>query len=145
MRIQKVSLLSLFLLFTLSASTLRQRSTLDATDCTQSFFQALPDKDVATIRRLMTYDFLLIGPDGRVLDGGTFAESLGSGSVMIENGSLSGTSTRTYGDAGVVTGLWYARGTVQGFRFDTTIAFSALCVRQGGSWKIASLQLTARQ
>lgn len=144
MHFKKVSFLLLPLLLSLSASTPKNLSPLDATDCTQSFFQALLEKDVATIRRLMTYDFLLIGPDGRFLDGGTFAESVASGSIIIENGSLSGTNTRTYGDAGMVSGLWYARGTVQGFRFDTTIAFSALCVRQGGFWKVASIQLTAQ-
>ncbi len=116
----------------------------DAAECTQSFFQALLEKDAAAIRRLMTYDFLLVGPDGRILDGGTFAESVASGSIVIEYGSLSGTTTRSYGDAGVVTGFWNARGAVQGYRFDNEVAFSAMCVRQGGSWKIASMQLTAR-
>jgi ketosteroid isomerase-like protein len=116
----------------------------DARDCTESFFQAMLDEDAAAIRRLITFDFLLIGPDGRILDGGTFAESVASGSVVIENGRLSGTTSRQYGDAGVVTGFWNARGTVQGYRFDNEVAFSAMCVRQGGSWKIASVQLTAR-
>lgn len=117
---------------------------VDATDCTESFFQAVLDKDAAALRRLITFDFLLIGPDGRLLDGNTFAESVASGSVVIESGSLSGTTTRTYGDAGVVTGFWNARGAVQGYRFDNEVAFSAMCVRQGGTWKIASMQLTAR-
>jgi ketosteroid isomerase-like protein len=133
-----------FCLTTLLAVARPAEPPVDAADCTQSFFQALLDKDAASIRRLMTYDFLLVGPDGRILDGGTFAESVASGSIVIEYGSLSGTTTRTYGDAGVVTGFWNARGTVQGYRFDNEVAFSAMCVRQGGTWKIASMQLTAR-
>lgn len=133
-----------FLLLLNLAVLAKSTPPMDATDCTQSFFQAMLDKDAAALRRLITFDFLLIGPDGRLMDGGTFAESLASGSVMIESGRVTGTTTRTYGDAGVVTGFWNARGTVQGYQFDNEVAFSAMCVKQGGSWKVASIQLTAR-
>lgn len=114
----------------------------DPRDCTESFFQALLDENATTIRSLTTIDFLLIGPDGRILDGATFSESVAGGSLVVEAGNTSRISTRLYGEAGVVTGFWKARGTLQGYRFDNEVAFSALCVRQGGSWKIASLQLT---
>jgi ketosteroid isomerase-like protein len=144
MSMKNAGLLPFLLLLNLAVFANEPTPPLDATDCTESFFQAMLDEDAAAIRRLITFDFLLIGPDGRILDGGTFSESVASGSVVIENGRLSGTATRTYGDAGVVTGFWNARGTVQGFQFDNELAFSATCVRQGGSWKVASIQLTAR-
>lgn len=112
------------------------------TECTEAFFKALLDEDGAAMRSLLTTDFAIMSFDGSLMDGSSLAEAMNGGYVNIETGTLSGTSTRTYGEAAIVTGTWQARGTVQGSRFNNTLAFTSVCVRQGGAWKVASVQMT---
>ena len=112
------------------------------TDCTQAFFDALLAKDAPALRALLTVDFGMVSFDGSLVDSGTLAEAVGSGYIAIESGQVSRTYARLYGDAGIVTGTWNARGTLQGYKFDNQISFMAVCVRQGGAWKLAGVQLT---
>ena len=112
------------------------------TESTEAFFRALLDENGAAMRPLLTTDFVILNFDGSLVDGSSLAEAMDGGYVNIETGTLSGTQTRIYGDAAVVTGTWRAKGTLQGSRFENTLAFTSVCVRQGGAWKVASLQMT---
>ncbi len=114
----------------------------NATESTEAFFQALVDENSTTLRSLLTTDFVILSFDGSQVDGGTLAEGMNGGYINIETGVLSRVGTRTYGDAAIVTGTWRARGAVQGNRFENTLAFTSVCVRQGGAWKVASVQMT---
>lgn len=111
-------------------------------ECTEAFFKALLDENGPAMRSLLTTDFVILNFDGSLVDGNSLAEAMNGGYVNIETGTLSGTQTRTYGDAGIVTGTWRAQGAVQGNRFENTLAFTSVCVRQGGAWKVASVQMT---
>ncbi|GHB53107.1 hypothetical protein GCM10007390_02270 [Persicitalea jodogahamensis] len=111
-------------------------------ECTEAFFRALLDENARDMRALLTIDFAIVSFDGSLVDGQSLAEAMNGGYIKIETGMISATSTRTYGDTGIVTGTWRARGTVQGIRFDNTLAFTSVCVRQGGAWKVASVQMT---
>ena len=112
------------------------------TECAEGFFKALLEEDGPAMRSLLTADFAIVSFDGSLVDGGTLAEAMSGGYIDIETGTLSGTSTRTYGDAGIVTGTWRARGTLQGNRFENSLVFTCVCVRQGGAWRVASVQMT---
>ncbi len=110
--------------------------------CVQAFFDALLAKDVLTLRALLTVDYAMVSFDGSLVDGPTLAEAIASGYIAIESGDVSRTYARLYGEAGVVTGTWNARGNLQGYKFDNRISFMAVCVRQGGAWKVAGVQFT---
>ncbi len=112
------------------------------TESTEAFFKALLDENGAALRPLLTTDFVILSFDGSLVDGNSLAEAMNGGYFNIEIGTLSGTQTRTYGDAAVVTGTWRAKGSFQGNRFENTLAFTSVCVRQGGAWKVASVQMT---
>ena len=114
----------------------------DPAECTEAFFKALLDEDGAALGSLLTPDFAIMSFDGSLMDGRSLAEAVSGGYINIETGSLSGTRTRPYGDAAVVTGAWRAKGSLQGSRFENTLAFTSVCVRQGGAWKVASVQMT---
>ena len=111
-------------------------------ECTEAFFEALLAKDAPVLRSLLTTDFNMVSFDGSLVDGGTLAEAIGSGYITVESGDVSRTYDRLYGDAGIVTGTWNARGTLQGYKFDNQISFMVVCVRQGGAWKLAGVQFT---
>ncbi|GAB2795706.1 hypothetical protein GCM10027275_46150 [Rhabdobacter roseus] len=114
----------------------------DATASTQAFFKALLEKDGPALSSVLAGDFYLISFDAQLIDAGTLREAVMAGYVAVERGDLSGLRVRAYGEAAVVTGHWQVKGSIQGQRFDTEVVFSSLCVRQGGSWKVASLQFT---
>lgn len=111
-------------------------------ECTQAFFEALLAKDAPALRALLTTDFNMVSFDGNLVDGGTLAEAISSGYIAIESGDVSRTYARLYGEAGIVTGTWTARGNLQGYKFDNQISFMAVCVRKGGTWKLAGVQFT---
>ena len=111
-------------------------------ECTEAFFEALLEKDGPAIRSLLTVDYAMVSFDGSLIDGNTLAEAVASGYIAIESGSVSRSYARLYGDAGIVTGTWNARGNLQGYKFDDQISFMAVCVRQGGAWKLAGVQFT---
>ncbi|MPR34429.1 nuclear transport factor 2 family protein [Salmonirosea aquatica] len=112
------------------------------TECTEAFFEALLAKDASALRSLLTVDYAMVSFDGSLVDGNTLAEAVASGYIAIESGNVSRTYARLYGEAGIVTGTWNARGTLQGYKFDNQISFMAVCVRQGGAWKLAGVQFT---
>ena len=114
----------------------------DASSSTQTFFEALREKDGAALSGVLASDFYLISFDSQLLDAGTLREAVSAGYVQVDRDELYNLRTRTYGEAAVVTGNWRVRARLQGQSFDTEVVFSSLCVRQGGSWKLASLQLT---
>lgn len=139
---KRAFLIWLFVLTVLTTFAQQAYPPNDPAECTEAFFKALLDEDGAAMRSLLTTDFAIMSFDGSLMDGGSLAEAMNGGYVTIETGTLSATRTRTYGDAGIVTGTWRARGTVQGSRFENDLAFTSVCVRKGGAWKVASVQMT---
>jgi len=139
---KKTCLTWLLALVSLTALAQQINPPTNPAECTEAFFQALLDENGPALRPLLTTDFAMMSFDGSLMDGGSLAEAMSGGYVNIETGTLSSTRTRPYGEAAVVTGTWRARGTVQGIRFENELAFTSLCVRQGGAWKVASLQMT---
>lgn len=114
----------------------------DAQTCTTSFFQSLAERNTSSLNQLLTFDFGVVSFDGQIIDGKMLTEAVTSGYITIENSTTSSLRVRSYGDAAVVTGFWNTKGTIQSVDFDTEVVFSAFCVKQGGSWKLASIQFT---
>jgi ketosteroid isomerase-like protein len=114
----------------------------DPAASTTTFFQSLLDKKSSELTRVITSDFGVVSFDGEIVDGYTLSQAVSEGYLVIEEASTSGLRTRSYGDAAIITGNWKTKGNVQGTRFDTEVVFTSMCVKQGGSWKVASMQFT---
>jgi hypothetical protein len=114
----------------------------DPAGSANAFFEALLGRDSRSLATLLAPDFALVSFDGSLLDAGTLVQAVASGYVVIESGTLWSLLTRTYGEAAVTTGTWRVRGSFQGNRFDTEVVFTVVSVRQGGSWRVASVQMT---
>ncbi|HEV7349297.1 nuclear transport factor 2 family protein [Telluribacter sp.] len=117
-------------------------STNDPTASASAFFEALLNEDGTTLSRLLTPDFGIVSFDGSIIDGGTLTQSVAGGYIVIDTGTLYSLRTRTYGDAAVTNGTWRVSGKFQGNGFNTEVVFTVVSVRQGGSWKVASVQMT---
>lgn len=137
-----LALICFMLLFNLSTSAQQYITPADASDCSQKFFQALENEDASSLRSLLTNDFTILSFDGQLIDGITLMDAMSKGGLVVESGQVSGANTRVYGDAGIVTGTWRASGTIQSIRYSNDVAFMLVCVRQGGGWKVASVQFT---
>jgi hypothetical protein len=132
----------LALVWTSSFASMNFAVPSDAQTSTTSFFQALAEKNTTSLNQLLTFDFGLVSFDGQIIDGKMLSEAVESGYITIENNNISSLRVRSYGDASVVTGIWNTKGTIQSVDFNTEVVFSAFCVKQGGAWKLASIQFT---
>lgn len=127
-----------------STATLAQAVQIprDASDCSDAFFNALVNEDTKTLTKLLAPDFAMVSFDGQLIDARVLSEGLEGGQLVVETGTIVGKYARNYNDAGVVTGTWLVRAQVQGNSFNNRLAFTTVCIKQGGLWKVASVQFT---
>lgn len=114
----------------------------DAGSAASQFLNALVEEDAATLGSLVGSDFVLLSFDGEAIDAGTLLEGVSGGYLVIESGNAYSNYTRHYHDTGIVTGVWNVKGTLQGQSFNNRLAYTLVTVRQGGSWKVVSVQFT---
>lgn len=140
----KIKLLSsLFLLTVFSICQLNgQNPPADATAAAKNFLQALTDENSNGLNQLLGRDFVLLSFDGQVVDAATLIDGVSGGYVVIDSGNTYSNYTRNYQDTGIVTGIWDVRGTVQGQSFSNRLSYTIVSVKQGGAWKVVSVQFT---
>lgn len=117
----------------------------DATAATNTLFKALLEENSERMLSSTTDDFSIINFDGQVADRDLLGQALGGGVLLFDAVAPTGTRVRTYNnDAAVVSGSSKFKGNLQGTAFDTEVQFTALCVKQGNGWKVASLQFSGK-
>lgn len=117
----------------------------DGTDCSNLFFKALLDEDAMAVGNLISNDFTVTNFNGQTIDGRALQQAIGQGYIVVDSGMLTGTRTRTYGDVAVVQGFWNVSARIQNNGFNGNVAYTTVCVRSGGKWKITAAQLTPAQ
>ncbi|GAA4445875.1 hypothetical protein GCM10023091_38040 [Ravibacter arvi] len=137
----KIKLLFFVLLFA-AGPVFAQSPPVDATSAGREFLQALADENTASLRSLMGNDFILLSFDGQSVDANTLLEAVGSGYLVIDSGNSQGNYTRLFQDTGIVTGTWTVKGALQGQSFNNRLTYSLVMVKQGGAWKVVSVQFT---
>lgn len=101
------------------------------------------DEDSNKLNAITTTDFSIVSFDGQTADRDLMGQALGGGYLVVDAATPNGTKARMYNnDAAVVSGTSTFKGSLQGTAFNTEIAFTALCVKQGAAWKVASLQFS---
>lgn len=141
-------LLTIFLLAFASLAALAQDNApqpIDGTDCSNLFFKALLDEDAATVGSLISNDFTVTNYNGQTIDGRALQQAVTQGFIIVDSGMLTGTRTRTYGDVAVVQGFWNVSARIQNNGFNGNVAYTSVCVRSGGKWKVTTVQLTPAQ
>lgn len=120
-------------------------SPLDATECSNAFFKALLEEDSNALNNVLADDFSIVSFDGRQIDRDMLSQAVAQGYLTVETGMLSGSRTRDYGDVGVVTGTWNVKGKIESNGFQNEVTYTVVSVKKGGSWKVATVQLTPVQ
>lgn len=118
---------------------------VDGTDCSNLFFQAMLDENGAAVGNLISNDFTVTNYNGQTIDGRALQQAIGQGYIIVDSGMLTGTRTRTYGDVAVVQGFWNVSARIQNNGFSGNVAYTSVCVRSGGKWKVTTVQLTPAQ
>jgi uncharacterized protein (TIGR02246 family) len=102
--------------------------------------------DTASLRGILTGDFVAVGPRGFVLSGKQWIARHDTGSLEYRSFGLDEAEVRTYGDAAIVVCRQTAAGVYEdeNGRYDIDERFRAtlVFVRQKGHWRLAGLQLS---
>ena len=140
----KIKLFSaLLLLSVVSVCKLNgQNPPSDATTAAKNFLQALTDENSSALDQLLGRDFVLLSFDGQLVDASTLIDGISGGYVVIDSGNTYSNYTRNYQDTGIVTGIWDVRGSIQGQSFGNRLSYTIVSVKQGGAWKVVSVQFT---
>lgn len=98
------------------------------------------DGDVATTDRLLTDDFVAVGPVGFVLDKAAWLQRFADG-LHYDGLDLTETTTRHLGDTAITTTRWNARGTARGHPMPEATRATIVSLRRD-DWRLAGLHFS---
>lgn len=105
------------------------------------WLQAHQNLDLELLEQLMHPDYVIIQPDGIVVNKADALKSYQEGRYW-EEASIEDLDIRVYGDTAVVVGKWQAKGTNQGQSFDYQARYISVWVKHEGKLKMAADQST---
>jgi ketosteroid isomerase-like protein len=108
----------------------------------KAFAEAIAKNDPEAIERFVVDDWIIIDPDGEIVDRTRFFEVIKSGALthdMMESEDL---RVRIYGDSAVVTAVTRTRGKFMGQEFSTQERATDVFVKRDGRWQCVLTHLT---
>jgi ketosteroid isomerase-like protein len=108
----------------------------------KEFAQAIIKNDAEAIGRFLADDWIIIDPDGGIIDRSHFLGVIKSGALTHEMMESDDSIVRIYGDAAVVMGLTTNKGKFMGQDFTTRERATDIFVNQQGRWQCVFSQLT---
>jgi ketosteroid isomerase-like protein len=106
------------------------------------FAGAIVKNDAEAIGRFLSDDWIIVDPDGRVIDRARFLNVIGSGALTHTAMDSDDVRVRVYADSAVVTALMCTAGEFQGQGFTTRERATDFLVRQNGEWRCVTTHLT---
>jgi ketosteroid isomerase-like protein len=98
--------------------------------------------DTTFLERILTDDFIGIGPLGFMLTKQEWLARHKSGDLKYESFSLDEVKVRVYNDAAILTGRQAQKATYRGNSIPGQFRIMLVFVQQQGQWQLASLQLS---
>jgi ketosteroid isomerase-like protein len=108
----------------------------------KDFGQAVIKNDADAVGHFLTDDWIIIDPDGGVIDKARFLEVIKSGALTHEQMDSEDVRIRIYGDTAVATALTRTKGKFLGQDFATQERATDVLVKRDGHWRIVFSQLT---
>jgi len=103
---------------------------------------ALVENDADQIARFMSDDWVIIGPQGNVIDRARFLGVIKSGDLSHSAMTSDDCRVRLYGDTALVTAQTRSAGNFKGQTFATHERATSVFVRTNGHWQCVLTQLT---
>jgi ketosteroid isomerase-like protein len=108
----------------------------------KAFADAIVRNDLEGIGRLVTDDWIIIDPNGEIVDRARFFEVIKSGALTHDMMESEDFRVRVYGDSAVVTGLTRTKGKFMGQEFSTQERATDVFVKRDGRWQCVLTHLT---
>ena len=108
----------------------------------KEFAEAIVRNDLEGIGRLVTDDWIIIDPNGEIVDRTRFFEVIKSGVLTHDMMESEDFRVRVYGDSAVVTGVTRTKGKFMGQEFSTQERATDVFVKRDGRWQCALTHLT---
>ena len=107
-----------------------------------AFAEAIVNNDLESIRRLVTDDWIIIDPNGEIVDRTRFFEVIKSGVLTHDMMKSKDSRVRVYGDSAVVTAVTRTKGKFMGHDFSTQERATDVFVKRDGRWQCVLTHLT---
>ena len=108
----------------------------------KAFADAIVRIDLEGIGRLVTDDWIIVDPNGEIVDRARFFEVIKSGVLTHDMMESEDFRVRVYGDSAVVTGLTRTKGKFMGQEFSTRERATDVFVKRDGRWQCVLTHLT---
>lgn len=108
----------------------------------KEFEEAVVSNDAAAVGRLLTDDWIIVGPDGRFIDKSRFLEVIKSGALSHEKMESEDLRVRIYDNTAIVTALTASKGKFMGQEFASLERATDIFVKQNDRWQCVFTQLT---
>jgi ketosteroid isomerase-like protein len=108
----------------------------------KEWMAAIVANDAPAIERFISDDWVIIGPDGSVIEKSRFFGVIESGDLIHESMESDDWLVRVYGETALVTAKTKAKGAFKGQGFETHERSTSVFVRNDGYWRCVHTQLT---
>jgi ketosteroid isomerase-like protein len=106
------------------------------------FARAVTNNDVDAVDGFLADDWIIVDPDGDIIDKARFLGVIKSGALSHETMESADLRARLYGNTAVVTGLTTTKGKFMGQDFTTCERATDIFVKQNDRWQCVFTQLT---
>ena len=108
----------------------------------EAFAEGIVQNDLEVIGRLVADDWIIIDPNGEIVERTRFFEVIKSGALTHEMMESEDFRVRVYGDSAVVTGVTRSKGKFMGQQFSTQERGTDVFVKREGRWQCVLTHLT---
>ena len=108
----------------------------------KEFAETIVKNDLEGLGRVVADDWIIIDPNGEIVDRARFFEVIKSGSLTHEIMDSEDLRVRIYGDSAVVTAVTRTKGKFMGQEFSTQERATDVFVKRDGRWQCVLTHLT---
>jgi ketosteroid isomerase-like protein len=108
----------------------------------EAFAEAIVRNDLEGIGRLVADDWIIIDPNGEIVDRARFFNVIKSGALTHHMMESEDFRVRVYGDSAVVTGVTSTKGKFMGQEFSTQERATDVFVKRDRRWQCVLTHLT---
>ena len=106
------------------------------------FARAVASNDAGALDRLLADDWIIVEPDGGMIDKARFLEVIRSGALSHESMESTDLRVRVYANTALVTALTTSKGKFMGQDFSSCERATDIFLKQAERWQCVFTQLT---
>ena len=108
----------------------------------RAFADAIIKNDLESIGRIVADDWIIVDPNGEIVDRTRFFEVIKSGALAHDIMESEDFRVRVYGESAVVTAITSTKGKFMGQEFSTRERATDVFVKRDGRWQCVLTHLT---